>query len=491
MKKCTSLKLTSLAISIAMIMSYGGLVLADETEETESDAYSADVEYNVESETETFESCEFGPFITGAHSCDNDLVNNNVYVQVMGTFDTTGLEAILDKINGFRWEACTNGYPDPRNPSENLDENDYVEIDWSLYLEDYAMIRAAESAFTRAHLTLSNRSIWSHYYGANSSCECLAFGYRNVLAAMDAWYSEKNDWLNNTGAVTGHYTSMINPDYNYFAVAGFGNTQCAEFTHASYAIANTKKDVSYFDSQILEVSPEYITGSTVTLTNGTTSCFVDDNPTLQVQLNITYSQRTYRNSNCYFIPNAYSSDNPEIFSFEPDGFGTAHSAGTCTLSCSCNGLTYSTVINVYEHGWNKIGGKWYYVNNDFSFSKGWFKVNGKWYYSNSEGVMQTGWQQIGGKWYYFTSGGEMVTGWKKIGSSWYYFASGGNMITGWKKLSGVWYYFKSGGAMATGWQKIGNNWYYFESSGAMLCNTTRTIGGRSYNFNSSGICTNP
>lgn len=46
------------------------------------------------------------------------------------------------------------------------------------------------------------------------------------------------------------------------------------------------------------------------------------------------------------------------------------------------------------------------------------------------------------------------------------------------------------GKIVTGWLKINNYWYYFESSGAMVTGT-RTIGGRSYSFNSSGVCTNP
>lgn len=46
------------------------------------------------------------------------------------------------------------------------------------------------------------------------------------------------------------------------------------------------------------------------------------------------------------------------------------------------------------------------------------------------------------------------------------------------------------GKIVTGWLKINNYWYYFESSGAMVTGN-RTIGGRSYSFNSSGVCTNP
>lgn len=47
------------------------------------------------------------------------------------------------------------------------------------------------------------------------------------------------------------------------------------------------------------------------------------------------------------------------------------------------------------------------------------------------------------------------------------------------------------GAMQTGWLKQGNSWYYLESSGKMLANTSKKIGNKTYNFNASGVCTNP
>ena len=36
-----------------------------------------------------------------------------------------------------------------------------------------------------------------------------------------------------------------------------------------------------------------------------------------------------------------------------------------------------------------------------------------------------------------------------------------------------------------------NSWYYFGSNGAMYKDTTVTINGKQYTFNSDGVCTNP
>ena len=41
--------------------------------------------------------------------------------------------------------------------------------------------------------------------------------------------------------------------------------------------------------------------------------------------------------------------------------------------------------------------------------------------------MQTGWQRIGGKWYYLNADGSMATGWKFVDGKWYYLQSDGSM----------------------------------------------------------------
>ena len=98
----------------------------------------------------------------------------------------------------------------------------------------------------------------------------------------------------------------------------------------------------------------------------------------------------------------------------------------------------------------------------------------------------TGWQKIDGKWYYMNSSGAMTTVWQKIGGKWYYMNSSGAMTTGWQKIGGKWYYMNSSGVMTTGWQKIGGKWYYMNSSGQMVTGT-QVIGGKKYVFNSSGV----
>jgi len=142
-------------------------------------------------------------------------------------------------------------------------------------------------------------------------------------------------------------------------------------------------------------------------------------------------------------------------------------------------------------GWKKISNDWYYFASGGKMTTGWKKIGGSYYLFDEEGVMQTGWVKDGSKWYYLDSNGKMATGWQKISNKWYYFQSSGAMATGWQKISNKWYYFQSSGAMKTGWLKSGSNWYYLDSDGAMLSNCSRKISGKTYNFNASGVCTNP
>ena len=42
-----------------------------------------------------------------------------------------------------------------------------------------------------------------------------------MITGIDQWYGEKQDWVKQTGGVTGHYTSMINPNNLYVGLATF------------------------------------------------------------------------------------------------------------------------------------------------------------------------------------------------------------------------------------------------------------------------------
>jgi len=56
----------------------------------------------------------------------------------------------------------------------------------------------------------------------------------------------------------------------------------------------------------------------------------------------------------------------------------------------------------------------------------------------------------------------------------------------------AWVYFgKDGRICRSNWLKSGGKWYYFDEIGAMVCNTSKKIGTKTYNFGNDGVCLNP
>lgn len=74
--------------------------------------------------------------------------------------------------------------------------------------------------------------------GVESWGEVLAWNNSNdMITGIDQWYGEKQDWVKQTGGVTSHYTSMINPNNLYVGLAtficpdaDFKNTTSGEFS---------------------------------------------------------------------------------------------------------------------------------------------------------------------------------------------------------------------------------------------------------------------
>ena len=139
-----------------------------------------------------------------------------------------------------------------------------------------------------------------------------------------------------------------------------------------------------------------------------------------------------------------------------------------------------------QTGWQKIGGKWYYLDSKGKKQTGWVAVGGKWYYLNGSGVMQTGWAAVGGKWYYLDGSGAMRTGWIAVGGKWYYLNGSGAMQTGWLAVGGKWYYLNGSGVMQRGWAAVGGKWYYLNGSGVMQTGWV-AVGGKWYYLNGSGV----
>ena len=123
-------------------------------------------------------------------------------------------------------------------------------------------------------------------------------------------------------------------------------------------------------------------------------------------------------------------------------------------------------------GWRKVGGKTFYFStakgqgNKGAVLTGWQRLSYKdrktgktkkayFYLSKAKGLGKKG---------------RMVTGWAKIGGAWYYMNNdkgdssvsiGVMQSNRWMKISGQWYRFSASGAALTGWQYIDGLKYYF------------------------------
>lgn len=147
-------------------------------------------------------------------------------VGIEGSF-VTQVQDALDRVNEIRYEACTEGVPYPGAPGRALTAADYVPIEWSAGLEYIARIRAAEAIVCVSHTRPNGTRCFEVKApdGASSFGEVLAWHSAtgcNMVDGVNMWYEEKADWVaQNQNAVTGHYTSMIDPKNKYMGLGAF------------------------------------------------------------------------------------------------------------------------------------------------------------------------------------------------------------------------------------------------------------------------------
>ena len=273
------------------------------------------------------------------------------------------VQAALDRINEIRLEACKEGVPTPGNKEVPLTEADYVPIRWSNDLEYIARIRAAESALTINHARtngLSGQDIFSLLSpnGEQSWGEVLAWNWsESMVYGINQWYGEKSDWVNQTsGAVTGHYTQMIDPD-NLFVGLGTFYCSSARWPNSTAGEFSWRKDLdetplAFSGSciQLLEVHKQYLTGTpSIAGTPGgsvgekTQLAFVTD-----VQVPGSY---TFTAKGLPFMRGVnWSSGDASVAAVSSDGVLTGVGCGETVITAEANGslseISYS-IAHIY------------------------------------------------------------------------------------------------------------------------------------------------
>ena len=221
----------------------------------------------------------------------------------------------------------------------------------------------------------------------------------------------------------------------------------------------------------------------------------------------------YLGSNGAMVTNKWVKDSIGWCYVGADGYAVTNtwkkdSVGWCYLNASGS---------MVKNNWVHDGTGWYFLDaNGYMVSSTWKKDSKGWVYLGSNGKMATnawikdsvGWCYVGSDgycvtekwmkdskgWVYLDASGRMATNkWIKDSVGWCYVDGSGYCVTNsWKKDSKGWCYLDANGRLTTNkWVKDNGKWYYMDGNGYMLANTSATIGGKKYNFNASGVCTNP
>ena len=258
-----------------------------------------------------------------------------IMIGVQGTFYSTKENDMLDLMNEVRKEAYDEHIEYPRGSGKKLGiDYPYVPLKWSNSLENIARIRAAECSVRGAHSRPSGDSTFLPYNGFKSNGEVIAWNtevlnaIRNKNDSDDggSWYSEKKYYISDDYAsyVTGHYTSMIDPDNKYVGISAFkgdysttsyGNylSITGEFSSTSSELDQTFVGLDGHYIQKIEVLADYVTLNIA----GDNVVYVDDDATfdLMATVKISSSNGSY---NCpVYTPATWSIDDDSIAEINP------------------------------------------------------------------------------------------------------------------------------------------------------------------------------
>lgn len=257
----------------------------------------------------------------------------------------TEIPQALKRINEIRKEACEEGVENPSTGTA-LKPSDYVPIKWSSDLEYIARIRAAESGITMAHKRTNGKSCFEIKgpNNARSYGEVLAWNWtKSMTYGINQWYEEKSDWVNQvSGAVTGHYTQMIDPSNTYIGLGTFyskemayPNTTAGEFSSAT-RLDETQGTAVKDCVQILEFANSYctneygISGDISTKADKTSQLSMTTGISLKSSFGSTITMKSLQ----VLDQITWSSSDDSIASVDSDGVIAVHTCGKATITAS-------------------------------------------------------------------------------------------------------------------------------------------------------------
>lgn len=278
--------------------------------------------------------------------------DSTTFVALEGKYMTEAKKA-LNRMNEIRREACQQGVPNPGNPSKKLTKKDYVPLKWSRDLEYMARIRAAEASIYRDHDRPNGKSCFTVNAPGNIfACgEVLAWNFSDdMITGIEQWYGEKKDWVKQKNdAVTGHYTSMINPENTYVGVGTFlskhnyfPNTTCGRFGRGTEVDTGMMEPVSTC-LQTVEVKKSALGGFQITPSEKTG--YVGDSRTYSLTRKFSLNGQTGRVD--LFGAVKWKSSKPSVAEVNSKGRVKMRRAGKTKITAtSASGKSISFTLTV-------------------------------------------------------------------------------------------------------------------------------------------------
>ena len=271
------------------------------------------------------------------------------------SYNYTDKEAILKKVNEIRLEAFNEGLVD-----------EYVPMKWSSDMEEIAYQRSAETGFRFDHTRPNGTDCFTvKSSGGQSSYSEIIASTESPLLAIDLWYTEKSDYVaqkngdtSNTG-ITGHYKTLILPEYKYIGIASFsrsytvGEASSVPGSSEVQLAASGSKPVSIeVSSEVYdrEAADNYIYLIIDTFGEDDKITYSNSSIHIPVKIPLLFGGGIYFDwffGGSYLIEGTWKSDNEAILTVDQNGIVIGRSVGTAHLIFESTGLSRSATITVY------------------------------------------------------------------------------------------------------------------------------------------------
>ena len=220
-----------------------------------------------------------------------------------------------------------------------------------------ARLRAAEAALNVSHTRPNGKSCFTVTFPGiktTGNSEVLAWNWnKNMVSGINQFYGEKSAWVNKTGGVTGHYTSMINPSNKYMGLGCFyanvtvsyKSALCGRFSSspgnsgsaASAAINNCYVPVQVKLSNLSSPSLKCISGGNNLSVGGTVS--------YEMWANVKCDSAN-TSTPVLLYEASWKSSNSAVAAVDKYGKVTAKGSGSAVITATLGSFSKSVTVNV-------------------------------------------------------------------------------------------------------------------------------------------------